>query len=59
MRIPRGVLRQTNLKFERRFSAIERALAQRGKTPRDASLAEMDELWNEAKAAEKAAFGRD
>jgi len=56
---PEGVLRQTNLKFERRFSAIERALAQRGKTPRDASLAEMDELWNEAKAAENSAFGRD
>jgi ATP diphosphatase len=56
---PEGVLRQTNLKFERRFSAIERALTQRGKTLRDASLAEMDELWSEAKAAEKAAFGRD
>ena len=50
---PEGVLRETNLKFERRFSAIERALAQRGKTPRDATLAEMDELWDEAKAAEK------
>ena len=51
---PEGVLRETNLKFERRFRAIERALATRGKTPKSASLAEMDELWNEAKAAEKA-----
>ena len=50
---PEGVLRETNLKFERRFAAIERALAARGKTPKNASLAEMDELWNEAKAAEK------
>lgn len=50
---PEGALRETNLKFERRFSAIERALAQRGKTLRDATLAEMDELWDEAKAAEK------
>ena len=50
---PEGVLRQTNLKFERRFAAIERALAARGKTPRDASLAEMDKLWGEVKAAEK------
>ena len=50
---PEGVLRETNLKFERRFSAIERALAASGKTPRDASLAEMDALWDEAKAAEK------
>ncbi len=49
---PEAVLRQTNLKFERRFAAIERALAQRGKAPQDASLAEMDALWNEAKAAE-------
>ena len=50
---PERMLRETNLKFERRFAAIERALAARGKTPKSASLAEMDELWNEAKAAEK------
>jgi len=49
---PEDVLRQANLKFERRFAAIERALAARGKTPRDATLAEMDALWDEAKAAE-------
>lgn len=50
---PEDVLRQTNLKFERRFGSIERALAARGKSPKDASLAEMDSLWDEAKAAEK------
>jgi ATP diphosphatase len=50
---PEGVLRATNVKFERRFAAIERALAARGKTPKDATLAEMDALWDEAKAAEK------
>jgi len=49
---PKAVLRQTNLKFERRFAAIERALAAQGKAPQQASLAEMDALWNEAKAAE-------
>ena len=49
---PEAVLRQTNLKFERRFAAIERALAARGKSPQEVSLAEMDALWNEAKAAE-------
>ena len=49
---PEAVLRQTNLKFERRFAAIERALAAQGKAPQQASLAEMDALWNEAKAAE-------
>ena len=35
-----------------RFAAIEHALAARGKAPQDATLAEMDALWNEAKAAE-------
>jgi nucleoside triphosphate diphosphatase len=50
---PDGALRGTNVKFERRFAAIERSLATRGKTPSEASLAEMDALWDEAKAAEK------
>jgi len=50
---PEGLLRATNLKFERRFAAIERALAARGKTPKEASLAEMETLWDAAKAAEK------
>jgi nucleoside triphosphate diphosphatase len=50
---PDGALRSTNVKFERRFAAIERALAARGKAPADATLAEMDALWDEAKAAEK------
>jgi ATP diphosphatase len=50
---PEGVLRAANVKFERRFAAIERALAERGKTPRDATLAEMDALWDEAKAEER------
>jgi len=50
---PEALLRQTNQKFERRFSAIEHALAARGKAPQDATLAEMDALWNEAKAREQ------
>jgi ATP diphosphatase len=52
---PEAVLRATNRKFEQRFAAIEQALAQRGKSPQQASLAEMDALWDEAKAAEKEA----
>ena len=52
---PEGLLRATNRKFERRFAAIEQALAARGKKPEDADLAEMDALWNEAKIAEKPA----
>jgi ATP diphosphatase len=50
---PEGVLRVTNAKFERRFGAIEHALAERGKSPEDSTLAEMDALWNAAKAAEE------
>ncbi len=50
---PEAVLRATNAKFERRFRSIERALAARGKTPKEATLAEMDALWDEAKAAEQ------
>jgi ATP diphosphatase len=52
---PEAMLRQTNLKFARRFASIERGLAAKGKAPRDTSLAEMDALWEEAKAQEKAA----
>ena len=50
---PEAVLRATNLKFEQRFAAIEQALAEHGKSPQQVSLAEMDALWDEAKAAEK------
>jgi ATP diphosphatase len=50
---PETALRGTNAKFERRFGYIERALIARGRTLEEASLAEMDELWNEAKAQER------
>jgi ATP diphosphatase len=49
---PEDILRQANLKFERRFGSIERTLAAHGKTPEQATLAEMDALWDAAKAAE-------
>lgn len=52
---PDTALRAANLKFQRRFAAIETALAMRGRTPREATLAEMDALWDAAKAAEKTA----
>ena len=42
----------TNAKFERRFAAIERALAGRGTSPRRTTLAEMDALWDAAKTEE-------
>ena len=49
---PEAALRSTNAKFIRRFSAIETALAKRDRTPAEASLAEMEELWQAAKAEE-------
>ena len=56
---PEAMLRATNLKFERRFGAIEQALRRNGRSPRQATLAEMDDLWNAAKADERAsASGR-
>jgi ATP diphosphatase len=45
---PEATLRASNRKFERRFAAVERALADRGKTPQSATLEEMEELWNKA-----------
>ena len=50
---PETALRTCNLKVERRFAAIEDGLAAVGKTPEDATLAEMDALWDAAKAKEK------
>jgi ATP diphosphatase len=43
-----------NAKFSRRFTAVEAALAARGKMPADSDLAEMDQLWDAAKEAERA-----
>ena len=50
---PEAALRGCNQKFVQRFAAIERALAAQGKRPQDATLAEMDALWDAAKAAER------
>ncbi len=48
-----AVLRQANAKFARRFAWIERQLSKAGKTLDEASLAEMERYWNEAKANER------
>lgn len=42
-------LARTNEKFLRRFSYVEKALAEKGLTPGAAVLPDMDALWNEAK----------
>jgi MazG family protein len=46
---PEAALRATNDKFERRFRYIERRLAETGRKPSDATLKEMEALWQEAK----------
>jgi ATP diphosphatase len=51
---PELALRRTNAKFERRFAYIERVLSAKGRSLEDASLTEMDALWNEAKTKEAA-----
>ncbi|MFO1089986.1 MAG: nucleoside triphosphate pyrophosphohydrolase [Hyphomicrobiales bacterium] len=51
---PERALREANLKFERRFTLVERRLAERGRTPSESTLEEMTEFWDEARAADKA-----
>ena len=50
---PEDALRGTNAKFVRRFAFIEAELAKDGRTPEQSDLAEMDRLWDAAKAAER------
>ena len=54
---PEDALRATNAKFIRRFGHIEQRLAESGRGPANATLAEMDALWEEAKAAEQSNAG--
>lgn len=46
---PEGALRAASAKFERRFRAVEAALAARGERPEDVSLEALDALWDAAK----------
>ena len=50
---PEDALRGANAKFVRRFGFIEAELARDGRTPEQSDLAEMDGLWDAAKAAER------
>ena len=51
---PEAALRATNAKFTRRFMRIEDWLAADGRRPEQSDLAEMDALWDRAKAEDKA-----
>lgn len=50
---PEAALRRANAKFVRRFRYIEAGLQERGTSPADSDLAEMDALWDAAKKAER------
>jgi MazG family protein len=49
---PEEALRRSNEKFQRRFRYVEAQLAAQGRTPADASLAEMEALYQQGKRAE-------
>src|SRR3954469_19272395 len=48
---PEAALKLTNRKFRRRFRHIERGLKARGREPGEATIEEMEELWQEAKTS--------
>lgn len=52
---PEACLAAANAKFERRFAGIEAALERQGREPRQASLDELEALWQEVKRGERAA----
>ena len=51
---PEAALRHANAKVEQRFASVEDRLAANGRLPAEATLAEMDDLWEAIKLDEKA-----
>lgn len=49
---PESAMRRTNRKFERRFRFIESSLTAAGRSISEATLDEMEQLWNKAKSEE-------
>lgn len=50
---PEEALRRSNAKFSRRFQAIEAAMKKQNKSLHDATLAEMEDAYQQEKASEK------
>jgi tetrapyrrole methylase family protein / MazG family protein len=46
---PEQALRKSNMRFRERFAYLERRLAERGRTPEQSDINEMESLWQEAK----------
>lgn len=49
---PENALERTNRKFTARFNYLEEKVREQGRNIKDLTLAEMDEIWNEAKKSE-------
>jgi Protein containing tetrapyrrole methyltransferase domain and MazG-like (predicted pyrophosphatase) domain len=54
---PETALQNGNAKFERRFRRIEALLAEQARSPQEASLEEMEVLWQRVKEEERLASG--
>ena len=50
---PESALRKTNRKFRRRFEFLEEKLREQGRKPAEASLDEMEALWQQSKQQEQ------
>ena len=52
---PEQALRKANRKFKRRFQWMEEQLRASGRQPQQASMTELEQLWQQAKRQEKSA----
>jgi MazG family protein len=52
---PESALKKTNRKFKRRFQWMEEQLRASGRTPQQASMEELESLWQQAKRQERVA----
>ena len=50
---PESALRKTNRKFKRRFQRVEDQLREQGRSVQDASMEELEALWQQAKREER------
>jgi uncharacterized protein YabN with tetrapyrrole methylase and pyrophosphatase domain len=50
---PESALRKTNRKFKRRFQWMEERLRDGGRSPQQATMVELEALWQEAKKQEE------
>jgi len=50
---PESALKKTNRKFKRRFQWMEEQLRTSGRTPQQASMDELESLWQQAKRQEQ------